>query len=239
MCFLVAVTVLASFRQSNESAICRDELKSIVRETTSAVQPVENNVYHLNITVKTKMSQSSKVPDSNVTIDILQSAGQFRYSSTGIETFQDKKDAFAVLTDRKTIMWAQGGKREDADVTTTQINQMLDTLISLSSVTKCDVVAEKGQLLKSVVLEPGRRAKELYKVARMEYVYDPKNKKLLKANTFYLNTEDIAMRSIVYNDLDFNYKKVSLKQSVYFLFFDSKGNLLPKYKGYKLIDKRN
>lgn len=236
------LVLLISFNSAlaqDEYASCKQELRRYMKEISRVHFPSGNKVYYMSMSVRTEMNPKSGIPDSESKVDIYMNASQLHYVSDALITHQDENDAFAILPQRKMIFWANGGKRPDADANLQAVNQIQDTLVTLSSVTACREMVKDGKSLKVVVLETHRRARESFKIRKIEYVLNAADKKIESVNMYYVPGEDIVLRSITYHEVNLNYSKIKFIRPVYEQVFTGKDQLVAKYKGYQLIDKRN
>jgi hypothetical protein len=240
--YLTAVVIAAfasAFIPADDHTDCRKVLKHCIKEMAKIAEPAGNKVYYMSITVATDMHSKSRVPDSRTRVDVYMSSHQIHYVSDVLSTYQDELHAFAVLPQRKVIVWAQGGKRPDAIDSKTFAIQLQDTLVNLSKVISCRNAEEQGKTYKVLVMEPYKKARETFKVMRMEYFIDMEKKYVAKANTYYMPSEDVVSTSVTYHDINLNYGKMKLNKPVYQLIFSDQDKLQAKYKGYQVIDNRN
>jgi hypothetical protein len=235
---LTAIGALCSFLPQDDYTACKQELISCVKKLSRIKAPTGKQVYYVNMTLKTEMNENTNIPDSETRADVYMSAHQLHYISSVLETYQDESDAFAVLPQRKMIVWSPGGKRADADNYMQMITQAQDTLLTMSSVSGCQKVEENGRSLKMITLVPHPQARDAYKIRRLEYFLDSANGSIARTNTYYLTNQNIVMRSITYNKLDFNYSGEKLSRPVHEQIFASENKLHGKYQGYQLVDKR-
>jgi hypothetical protein len=236
--WLLVAMASGGFVPQEDFSACRNELKGYVDELAKINAPTGKQVYHMRITVKTDMNAGSKMPDSETNVEVFMSAHQLHYVSDMLTTYQDEKDAFAVLPQRKMIVWSGGGKRPDAESKKALAAHIQDTLITVSKITKCAVVESQGRTHKQVTMIPYKKAIEAFRINRVEYFIDASQKRIEKVNTFYRPGEEIVMQSITYHELELNYVGTSLQKPVYEQIFNSSGKLLARYKGYQLIDNR-
>lgn len=231
--------ITAGFSPKDDFAACKEELKKYVNELGKIGVPSGKRVYYMNMTITTDMSSKSRIPDSEVTVRVYMSATKLHYVSDVLSTYQDEENAFAVLPQRKVIVWSNGGKLPDAKSNMEMVTQLQDTLVSLSNVVSCNESVENGRAMKVLTMTPYKKAMDIFKVNKIEYSIDPNAKRIERVKTYYQPGEDIVMRSITYHELDLNYNKTNLAKSVYHEIFHASGKLLDKYKGYQVIDNRN
>lgn len=231
--------ITAGFSPKDDFSACKEELKKYVSELGKIGIPSGKRVYYMYMTISTDMSSKSRIPDSDVTVRVYMGANKLHYVSDVLSTYQDEENAFAVLPQRKVIVWSNGGKLPDAKRNMEVVTHLQDTLVSLSSVVSCNEFVENGRTMKVLTMTPYKKAMDLFKVNKMEYSIDPNAKRIERVKTYYQPGEDIVMRSITYHDLDLNYSKMDLAKPVYQEIFHASGKLLEKYKGYQVIDNRN
>jgi hypothetical protein len=230
---------MTSRAQTADYSDCKKELKKYMKDLSKVNYPSGKKVYYLNMTVNTIMSKSSRLPDTETNVQVYMTSSQMHYVSDVLTTYQDERDAFAIVPQRKMILWANGGKRPDGNERTQLLVQVQDTVLTFSRVVACKTIEEDGSELKVISLEPNKKSMEFFKISRIEYFIDPAEERIVRTSTFYLPSQEIAMRSIVYHELDLNYNKIKLSKPVYEQIFSSEDKLLAKYKGYQLLDKRN
>ena len=237
--WLLVVVLSMGFVPQDDFSACKSELKRYVDELAKINAPTGKRVYHMRMTVKTDMSSRSTMPDSETHVEVFMSEHQLHYVSDVLSTYQDEQDAFAVLPQRKTIVWSRGGKRPDADSKKALAAHIQDTLVTVSKITRCGPVVEQGTPYKQITMIPYKKAIETFRVNRMEYFIDSEKKRIGKVTTFYQPGEEIITQSVTYHELDLNYTGVSLQKPVRDQIVTSSGKLLSRYKGYQLIDNRN
>jgi hypothetical protein len=235
---MVLAVLFLNFSLQDDFMACKKELKKYVAELAKINEPMGKNVYYMRMTIKTDMNAKSNIPDSETNVEVYMSSDQLHYVSDVLSTYQDEQDAFAVLPQRKMIVWAKGGKRPDANAKKDLAIHVQDTLIELSIVTKCQVVQQAGKTLKMITMVPSKKAIEAFRVNYTEYFLDTENGRVAKVNTYYKTTEEVSMRSVTYHELNLNFKKVKLNKPVYEQIFSEPNKLSSKYKGYQLIDNR-
>lgn len=236
---LAAFTGVAGFTPQDDFSACKKELKQYIDELARIKEPSGKKVYHMRMTIKTDMSPQSRMPDAQTDVEVFMSARQMHYISNVLTTYQDEHDAFAVLPQRKTIVWSAGGKSPDAKAKKEQAIHIQDTLITVSKITNCRTVEENGKTYKQLTMVPFKKAMETFRVSRIDYFINSAEKRIEKVNTYYQAGAEIEMQSITYHELDLNYSKSALQKPVYGQIFASSGKLLSRYKGYQLVDNKN
>jgi hypothetical protein len=234
---LMASLFLSASHPPDDFAAARRLLKECVKSLGEISVPAGKDVYYMSMTVKTDMR--SRGTDSETKMEVYLSEKQMHYVSNVLVTYQDMKDAFAIIPQRKMILWTRGGRKADGKEKMAVLTNFQDTLLTLSKVVSYKKIVENGNELKLITLEPHRQAIDKFNVARLEYIVDEKSKKIKRSTIYFLPTEDIAMRSIVYHEINLKYKGANISKPAYEQIFSSEGKLQTKYKGYQLVDKRN
>ena len=71
----------------------------------------------------------------------------------------------------------------------------------------------------------------------MEFYIDENRNQFNKVSVVYIPEHHISRLIVIFNVIDYDYKTVKLKKDLLLQVFNEKGEILSKYKNYKLLHK--
>ena len=114
-----------------------------------------------------------------------------------------------------------------------------ETLFEVAQVQQCeDVEMGGGSPGKKIVLVLDAEGRKRFPMYRLTFWIAPEADTLHKVLLEYPVPRKIDCIEITFNAIDYNYKTNALVTSILSLIFDQNGDLLPKYKAFKVIDRR-
>lgn len=165
--------------------------------------------------------------------------GKMIWDSPNYLLLSDEKDAIVVLPKLKTIYLSNGFAKGAPESQATSSLGLQDSLLKYSKVSACKDIIWEGKSIKYVEMQlTGNYNVTKSKIDKVSYWYSLKENRLLKVYVSYDKGAQLNDLEVNYHLMDFRCTKISLKQGVYTKVFSSKGKLLPKYSGYKLINNK-
>ena len=225
---------LSAFAQLSADQ-CKKMLSAYVEKTSAYGIPKGKRTYVMDITINIVLRQNHQNRETRVKMIV--GAEQMQYISSDVTAIQDQKDAFTIIHPQKTIIWTNGLKNNDPEKIKNKLKGVEDSLITSSKIKNFKEADYQNKKVILITLEPAFSIQKRYKIEKMEYYFNSKDEKIEQSITYYRSTEAIEKKITTYNEVDFNYKS-SFNSPVFNEVFGSNKKLLPKYKGYKLIDNR-
>ena len=200
----------------------------------------DGKVFYLNYTVSTTFSEKHGGEEYQTTVKIYANKYKSYFISKEVEVYQDKSYKISILPAKKIIFLAGYPGDEIKETKMKSLSFMQDTLLSLSTVEYCrNVTLKNGEKYKKVKLKINDSGKKLFKASTLEFLIDEKNNQIKQVLLKYVQKHHIAQLKIVFNVVDYDHKSTKLDKKPLAQVFNADGELLVKYKNYKVIDNRN
>lgn len=234
--FLLLIFFISSAIAQPSPEECKRKLTAYVEKMSAYGIPKGKKTYAMETTVITVLRENHKSIEMRT--KIILGASQMQYLSDNFSALQDANDAFTIIHPQRKIIWGRGLMKANPEKEKQLFKGTEDSLISSSKVKSCKEVDYKSRKVILIVIEPTISVKKRFKIERMEYYYDLRKEKVEQVTTYYQSTENIEKKITIYDKIDFNYK-ASFNKPVYNEVFSAGQKLLPKYKGYTIVDNRN
>jgi hypothetical protein len=195
-----------------------------------------NKGYYVKYGVQT-VYKDKKISAREVLFTMIYKNNQIHLLSDPISTYADTSYLISVSSLTKKIVIAENTKKEFDRLMSNSLNQT-DSLIKRNfTTTSCTEVSGHKEYDHQLVLTANKSNSS---VGQITYLYKKESLALYKVTNTYAKSSPMNSLSYTFYKIDYDYKGSSMKtDSVYNLFFDSKGKLLTAYKNYEIIDQRN
>ncbi len=217
---------------------CLEELKGIFSRFASIKAPLDDKVYFFEYVVTT-VSRDKNTPSSNMKVEMLTTKNYSEVRSEQMVSYQDDKNSFVVIPFKNLIYWGDSQLGLADSAVTSGLGGLQLKVLNMCMVKECkEVSGSEGKFNKEIVLNPNDEIKKRFGFNELKFLVNSRTSKLYKTQISYVPQSKLASLGIVYETIDFDYKKASINYPVTTKFLTADGKLLPKYKGYKLIDVR-
>lgn len=198
----------------------------------------ENTIYLKYQTEITTKAEDDKLTTNKTTIEVISDKEHATFSTKEMSVFQDKKHTVSILPDKQLIIINEyaGDNYKKEKLASFEIFQ--DSIFSSLITQKFEEVVISGKTYKKAILKANAYAVKTYKMAFMEFLLDESLGVVKEVKINYVNHPQFKSVKINILKQDLTYKNVVLKRKALANVFDSKGELLEKYKSYRLIDNR-
>lgn len=222
-----------------KSQDCKKILLDYIRESKALyAKPDSVKVYFIEMTSEVVFSPETGKQSTSANTKMYFQGDKLYYQSPYISMYMDKENTFTVIHPQQTIVWNKG-KIEADKIKEMTAGAVQDSLFKYSTVASCKEVKDaSGKLRKEITLIPYKSSKLLSTVQSVVYYYDQKEDRLQRSEIYYKGRSAKLRESTTYKTIDYDYKKKNLFATALSEVLDSKGKLLPAWKGYELIDQR-
>lgn len=168
-------------------------------------------------------------------VKVYKDKNNMHFFSEQVNIFQDEKDVFLILKMQKLVI-VNSTKKE---ITNKKINdnflELRKEFLENCTVVKCEK-SPQNEFIKTLELKVNDNMGGVIKIEKMIYTYNTQTEKILTTKIDYNEEYKVKEIFIKYNELEMesNYSFISAKKNV----LDRNNKLLPKYKGYELVDNR-
>lgn len=236
--FFLAMSTLCTKAQNNT---CINEVKQLYKELSdwsiNYMDTKKPGTFHFAYAVKTVLKDST-INDRVLTdnVDMWVSGSLMEIHSSNMSIYQDSKEVFTVIPDKKLVV------RSDAikDYTRNKTNSLVlqDSVFNRGKLKSCKEI-KPG--IKEVILSLDEAAIEDYGIKGLEFTIDKKENRIVRVLIHYESSQgSMAMvKNLEYvfkvmkNEPD---KKMNTNVSKYFM--GSRSELNKQYGTYKLVDSR-
>lgn len=233
MVFLFTYTISA---QTNDGVAY---VKQFYKEWKEKVdQNTENTIYLNYQTEIITKDDDDKLISNKTTIEVISDKEHATFLTKELSVFQDKKHTVSILPDKQLIIINEyaGDNYKKEKLASFEIFQ--DSIFNLLITQKFEEVVISGKTYKKAILKANAYAVKTYKMVSMEFLLDESLGVVKEVKVNYVNHPQFKSVKINILKQDLTYKNLVLKRKALANVFDSKGELLEKYKSYKLIDNR-
>lgn len=233
MVFLFTYTISA---QTNDGVAY---VKQFYKEWKEKVDQHNENTIYLNYQTEiTTKADDDKLTTNKTTIEVISDKEHATFLTKELSVFQDKKHTVSILSDKQLIIINEyaGDNYKKEKLISFEIFQ--DSIFNSLTTQKFEEVVIEGITYKKAILKANAYAVKTYKMASMEFLLDESLGVVKEVKVNYVNHPQFKSVKINILKQDLTYKNLVLKRKALANVFDSKGELLEKYKNYKLIDNR-
>lgn len=223
---------------------CIQEVRNIYKKYSEAgsVMLKENKSCHMNYVVRTVTEDSIKDGITESAIEMHMSKGHLQVKSSQMEVYQDEQDAFVVLPIKKMVLRTDPDTRTDIEKRTNRLKFIQDTLFSMSKVTVCKTVSNKGNTNKRIVMEVNEMGMEMTSIKRITFDLNTKTNQFERVRIEYSPYASGLPNRVVSAEYTFHAFAINdanqQKEKVAAIFMASANTLNKKYTGYTLVDNR-
>jgi len=212
---------------------CITELLKIEEKNSIKNFKEEDKVFYLNYVVTTT-DWEDQVIVSNV--KVYKGKDNMHFFSEQGQIFQDDNDVFVVLPIQKIIIVNATNKELNNVRLGNDFYQFRKSFLDSCEVTKCEV-SLKNPEVKTLELKVHHDMGGLLHIVKMSYKYNTKTEKIISTVTTYNKDYKVKRVEMIFNEinLSYDYKFNKARRQV----LDKSGRLLPKFKGYELMDDRD
>ncbi len=239
---IIILTIFSCFFSNltaqSVSNLCIQRVKEFNKINDSRVLP-EKSVFYVNYNQKITMWDKN-TPSVSTDVKVWANKYRIKYITNDIEVYQDNRDVFMIIHSKKKVIWGQSEMKEGNEAINqiTKITALKDTLISLSTIIKCETIKKENMELLRMILKFNGEAREQLSIDQMEYNYDNKTGNVVSVITDFVSSHEVKRMEVHYLKNENDYKGVKLDRPVSEKIVGKDNLLLPYYKYYQLIDNR-
>ena len=235
---ILLVLLALGLNLSAQNSACKAELKRIVHAMGATQFPEDGQVYRMNFSTDYTMWDPAATNTRNLNVEMLMSNEQLYYDAGDMLVLQDLKDAFIILKSQKLVMRSVTATAPNQQARINQLTLFRDSLIDQCRIERCEEVKLDEQWCKSVVLVPEPSVARKLKLVDLRIVYDPATLAMKRVTINHNKASDIKQTVMRYHIVDYDFDK-GLNKPVASHIVNRNGQLLPRFKGYQLLDHRN
>jgi hypothetical protein len=231
------ITILGLFLASHSSfaqdSICLNEVLQIENKLMIESKGTNGNTSYLNYTVK---STDWENQINNSKVEVYKDTAHLHFFSDQASIYQDEDEAIVLLKDQKVIIVSSFNKALMNKQADDEFMLMRKDFLKNCEVLNCSKGDEKNDL-KILELKVVKNDNSGIKISKMIYKYNVVEQKIIETRVFFNKEYKLKEMTIKYNSSE---TKNDYKFEPTTRYFFSKNNkLLPKYKGYELVDNRD
>lgn len=220
---------------------CLKQVDNIFKKMYTTL-PKNNRVVFVNyqlVTVLRAQSKQEKEEVNTTDIKIYSGEKQYRFFSKDIIVYQDEKYTFTIIPSKRIVYWANAALDKNIQRRLTTAQNLQDTLFHNYEKVNCKTIEQDGKTCKLVTLIPNKNWASLTQVAYIDFYLSADGTQVLKEKMVYTTAKKMKSVEYIFNEVNYDYKKIDLKNSAQSNVLQSSSKLLPAYAGYQLIDVRN
>ena len=217
---------------------CIDMVRSIAARI-NALDGTTRTVY-LSYTVHTVGTIRGKAFDRNSNVELIANRSRMQFKSSDAEIYQDASVLVMVMPGVKSIYVNRSDLKKLREERQKMMMAMQDSLFTRSDLVECVAIndrlnhADRRMTLK---LRPG--ARQALGIASITYLINTDEQSIRKTIIRYDESRELSLVELTINKADYDYKAQIFGRPVTAELYDDGGHLLPKYRGYNVIDSRN
>ncbi len=229
------------YAQTNHTNECLELVRNIYKKLNTHEQTLSiDKVYYLDYQVKTKMRDTIRYRDTVSHIEVYTNNKRAQMLSDEMSVYQDEIHCFTVLPSQKIINWNDSHMNLGKEMRIKSIASFQDKLFEVAEVDECNDIQEATvKANKQVVLVLDKESQRQFPYVSLTFQIDTEQQTIHKILIDYPEPHKIARIELTFNDIVYDYKTDKLDKPVISLIFNEKQELLPKYKDFKLIDRRS
>ncbi len=246
-CFLVLLLIAINitcipplYCQVAEESDCMDLVKQAYEKRNFPPQSDnQDHVYYLGYQIKTIFREKRQIPHHISDVKVFINQKQTHFISNEMSIYQDESSSFTVIPDRKVIYWGGSSMNMAKEIRLKNFSLLQDKLLDLAKVQECnDIRLENSKANKQVILLLEEEAQKSFPYDRVTFLIDTAEQYIHQVFLDYPEPNKISRIEVTFNEMSYNYQTHILDKPLISLFFNEKGELLPEYKDYQLIDQR-
>jgi hypothetical protein len=217
-----------------------DECLQMVRRLYSKLNtsPEPGKIYQIRYTTHARARRNGKPVDYTQSVRIVMSVRRMHMQSKDMEVYHDGNYAYTVIPANKRIYLTDSDLEGARESRMNMLATFQDSLFSMCSVVRCSDTHEGGDGGKSVLLQLDARGRARYGINTLTVFIDPKQQTIRKLSVAYVAGRQLESVEITVDGVDRDYKTNEFNAPVHSMFLDAQQQLLPKYRGYTLVDNR-
>ncbi len=220
------------------SSECLRPVRDIYRRLSE--YPTGERAYHLAYRVRTIMADSSRWKNSTSRIDLLMNGESVRYISPEMEIYRDSFHTVAVVPEHRMVQVSAVGTAAGTEEMWGRITPLNDSLFARLHVEACDEIRDgEGRLLKRISASADSATMAIAGVEKLDFTLDSSGTSLRTVTVHYPRPNRVAALEVTFERVDLDAPGAALALSPLSVLFDDRGELLPKYGGYRISDLRN
>ena len=222
-----------SFGQQSD---CKTVLLECISSMSSIKTVEPGKVYFIDMSIHSDLKRPNPAIPTSVNVKTYMTSSQISVETNKMVIYYDEYDSFSIIPESKTIIWSNGGKVKDQASRALNLENMQKDVVQKSNIKGCSNNRFNNKDVKSIVLDLPADITKTTKVESIEFTIDINDKRIVKVNSKFSSSNDISSQEIIYNELDYNYKKwkpLPVKERVF-----KNNKLLPQFNGYRLINNK-
>lgn len=233
---LFFLIIYSSYAQKNSTDAC----KQLIRKAYQKIDVSGNKGASptlIHYTTRITMWNTEETPNTETEIKLLTANRQIHFLTREASFYSDEKDVFLVVHRSADLIRSKAVlTSEEENFFIKQASLIKDSLLITSAASFCQEIKQAdGSLLTKVELVPPARTRRIYKIEKVIFLLDKTTATIKKLQIQYSKESAIRQIDNTYHLVD-NHSRIKLSTPVYYLFFDKRDKLLPRYKDFNYID---
>ncbi|MBN2487365.1 MAG: hypothetical protein JXB34_15425 [Bacteroidales bacterium] len=229
-CLLVCPVAYSQF-----DTLCKAELLNYITTMGFKSPEYEKQTFYLDYSVSSFFSPESGLPDQHIDIKAYASAGLSIIESKPVSVYCDVNNSYAVMHDLKLISIGEGNVNFSDSSDAQKLFELQKDLIFNSSLESCITKEDKGRYYRYTRFCLAKPVSEEIKIKTFSIWFDTNLKMIYKVELNYIEGQPIKKQVIVYNSVNTDYKP-HINGTAREKVFTRSGSLIPKYKGYTILN---
>ncbi len=233
---LVIIFCFSSIFLNAQSSNCKDYLYSYLQNIQKFNNPSKGNVYFLDYSVKNQFRQTSGLPkneESRVKMYVSHSTAIIE--SPQFLMYKDLQEIYCVLHKSRTIVY-------DNSLTGVDMydSQRFENVVAMQKmlIDSAQIIACSKRMVDGVeyyrIISEIHGIPESPHIKEVVFLYNAATSMLRSIHIYYADNYPVIQQEITYNTINFNANITLLPAAQY--IYDKKGDILPQYMGYKVIE---
>lgn len=216
---------------------CKGLLLEYIDRISGTKLTDEKRIYYLHFKVSYNLWDTKKPQLPDLDSKIYLGKNLYFYESNLLSIYSDKKDFICVYPSQKQIICSDAKNENNKEKMETMLSQAQKEIVVKGKLIRCadTLINDVSTIIMTILVPPGLESN--YKMTKVTYYYSVNKKQLNKVIIFYSKQHTIKSQTIIYEEINFNYKETKF-QRAHDLVFDRNEHLKSKYKTYSIIDNR-
>jgi|GEM_PF-3037867 len=235
---LVLLTALSLqlYPQTNAGE-CLNHVRSLYRKLGDP--PPEGKVYAMSYTIQARVRRAGDVKNISSNVRLLMSRHRMHLLTDEMEVYQDERAVFTVLPRSRMLYVHDSNADSGQDLRKKIIGAFQDSLFSACTVLKCaGTKGDDGREKRRVVLQIHEKMKKLYGIATVAIDVDAGRQSIDQVEYTFVPGSPQEWMKVTVDDLDYDSRTSAFNTPLTSMFFDGRGAVVSKYRGYTLTDDR-
>lgn len=217
---------------------CIQKIRDDIKKISTIPYPGAKQVYYFAYTTIIEYWDKVTQPSVHLPCRIYMNKDQLHYVTKEAEIYQDNINAFMVIPSKKIILCSDAPSSHDKEKRLLQLLQFQDTLLSKGQLSHCETKMENGRNILKATLILNESIQKSFKAKNIIYWYDLDKERIVKSTIEYTTAHEVKSKTTIFNNMDLS-ASFKMQRPAAEKIMTAKNHLLPKYKGYHLIDNRN